>query len=485
MKRGSALSLVLAAVLGGALTACEWTIANDHGAGEGASGGRGYGSGAGPASGAACDAPGSPPGAPCPSPASGGCGAQVDRHKELLVVNRSVLDDHRARNDVAGAPWSFRSRLEELAGGAGGAGGAPALARAWLDTWSTVTSVGPDAAPVTPRPNAASALTSPWLALAPAGSTDLPLDRAPFRLIAIVNRLDLRARDCAGPAGELRFVYAATDPKTGAALAMTVAVEIPYPDTAPPDAWARRWHALGALPFGAEYNEALAALTSDVTAHARREDVRVRTDEAALSDTGFDWELRDFGLDAGGRLALLPLAQTPRMDLERSASLDAWAEGASGAIADGTFVLPGAFQAGSAPIPYASFTWGSTAMSEPTRRALSLATCNGCHGGERGADTLSFQHLAAPDAPYYGVGDGETRVSRYLDNGTGQGDELSRRATSLARALCAACAAPREPSDAEDAGDASDAGNAGNAGSPGDASAPGYPADPADACATP
>jgi hypothetical protein len=99
-------------------------------------------------------------------------------------------------------------------------------------------------------------------------------------------------------------------------------------------------------------------------------------------------------------------------------------------------------------------------MTPETRRAFSLATCNGCHGGERGGDTLPFQHIAAPEAAYYGSSDGETVVSRYLDNGSGRDDELARRAGSLVMALCRSCAAPAPPPTNDGGYSGTDAGGA-------------------------
>ncbi len=360
------------------------------------------------------------------------CDVKVDRWKELLVIHRSVLMDRRARNDVPHAPWSFRSRMEELAGGAD----VDAFVSAWIDQWRTVTSVGPDAAPVTPRPAANDVLSYP------------DLDHLPFRLVAIVNRLDLREREdaCTGGAGELRFVYTATDAK-GAAIAMNVIVEVPYPAARSPQEWAKKWHTLAGEPFGASYTDALAALTSEVMAGADPRGIRVRTNEIALGEeAGLPWELREFTLEVTGegrRLVEVPIAQTPRMDLARSPSLDSWIRESEARVRAGTHVLPGPFQAGAAEMPSSWFRWESSTLPSDLREAFSTRTCNGCHGGERQGDTLRFQHLAPFDAPgaYYGSSSGETQVSRWLHDPSGRDDELSRREKLLARALCSSCSA--------------------------------------------
>jgi len=442
--RSFVLSLVI--VSSALLAACEYRMGDEHGSyRDRDDGDHPYdpsSSGGGSAT-AVCGRPGQACTSPGPLPNE--CATKIDRWKELLVVNRSVLMDRRARNDIAGAPWSFRTRLEELAGSATAAS---ALASAWFEQWKTVTSVGVDLAPVTPRPKVDDVLLTPWRSLGGYGATELPLASAPFRLIAIVNRIDLRsdALACSGGAGELRFVYAVTNPTTKAALAMTVIVEIPYPATRTPQEWAKAWHALGEVPFGDAYNEKLATLTSAVTKDAKPDTWLVRTNEIAFGGDALKlpWEMREFALE-NGRLTQQALTATPRIELNRSPSLIAWAKENKKAVVDGSYVLPSAFQAGAAPIQNSWFTWDMPGLESTTQKALSLGTCNGCHGGATSENSLRFQHISAPDTPgsYYGTNDGETRVSEWLSSsGSSKSDELGKRETSLERALCKPCAAP-------------------------------------------
>ncbi|MDB4937281.1 MAG: hypothetical protein JWP87_4253 [Labilithrix sp.] len=418
-----------------ALAACEWHVSDDR---------------RDTSSSAASSREPARGGSSTPSSADGAaptCDVKLDRWKELLVINRSVLLDRRAKNDVAGAPWSFRTRLEELAGSPDDA---PALAAAWLDEWKTRTSVGADGAPVTPRPAVEDVLLAPWRYDA---SAPLAVDRAPFRLVAIANRLDLRENPlgCEGASGELRFVYTAVDAKTRLAIPFSVIVEVPYPASRTPRDWASRWHDIAKLPFGADYNEALATLTAEITSKASRSATRVRTNEVALgAKLGLPWELREFGLDpspGGARLVEVPLATTPRIELERSPSLDAWAQDNASKVLAGTHVLPGGMQAGAAPMRTSFFQWPSNTMPEDVRHALSMATCNGCHGGERPGDLLRFQHVAPGDTTsgYYTATNGETQVSSYLNDPSGGDDELGRRAASVARMLCTDCGVQSAP----------------------------------------
>jgi hypothetical protein len=353
------------------------------------------------------------------------CDVTIDRSKELLVTHRSVLLDRRARNDVPGSAFSFRTRLEELAGSPTAA---PALIEAWLDQWRTITTVGPNRAPVEPRPHVEDVLAAPWRAYAfdPA--------YAPFRLLAIVNRLDLRTSPdaCSGDAGQLRFVYTATNGTSS--IPMTVIVEIPYPRARTPQEWARAWHDLASLPFGDAYVAKLADLTTAVTSRSPPASWTLRTNEVALgARDNLPWELREFALSHHA-LVQIPIATTPRLELDDSKSLDTWATDNRASILAGTFILPSSFQAGAASIPNADFRWASPSLDESLRRSFSMGTCNGCHGGESRSFGLRFQHLAPPDAAYYGdATNGETRVSEWLT------EDLARREKSVASALCSTC----------------------------------------------
>lgn len=440
---------LLLPVLAASIAGCEWQIHDD---------GPARGTTASPQSGGASDPSSATDGTSTSTSTStsGGpaCSVTIDRWKELLVINRSVLADRRASNDVDGAPWSFRTRVEELAGTVADA---PAFVDAWLSEWRTRTSVGGDGAPVTPRPAVDVVILQPWRQSGGSGGgpttyaegTPLSLARAPFRLVAIANRLDLRERDlgCQGAAGELRFVYTAVDATTRLAIPFSVIVEIPYPASRSPREWAARWHDVASHPFGADYNDALAALTAEITSKAVPSTVRVRTNEVALGMTlGLPWELREFALDTAhgaARLVQVPLVATPRIDLQRSPSLDAWTQDNASKVLAGTYMLPGGLQAGAAPMSTSFFRWSSTTLTEELRHALSIGTCNGCHGGERPADLLRFQHVAPGDttAGYYTATNGETQVSRYLNDPSGGDDELGRRAKGMARMLCSDCAA--------------------------------------------
>ena len=286
-------------------------------------------------------------------------------------------------------------------------------------------------------------VTRPWLDAS--GGPRLDLTRAPFRLLAIVNRMDL-ADLSRGSAGEGRFVFGVVGPN-GEPLEFTVILEFHLPATtqADVDAWADAWHALGALPSDTEaFNAALEAITHRF---ARRDAAptrpngsainQVRTNELAL---GVPWEMREFTLNASGRLV-----QTPPALVNETPALAQFINANTTALLDGTHQVPPTFEGqpflgGSVFLNFRP-GWGAPPVVLPEARfRFSVNTCNGCHEAET---ATSFVHVA-PREPGKVAG-----LSRFLTggevpdlmtHGTRTFDELSVRAESLRARLC------REPS---------------------------------------
>jgi hypothetical protein len=359
-----------------------------------------------------------------------GSSQSVDRWKELLVDDPAIVGDARSSNAVKGAPFSFRSQLEWLAGSDDAA---PAFTRAWLEQWNTVTAVGDAKAPVTPRPEVEDVLVKPWTAMS--DGDDLDLSRAPFRLLAIVNRLDLAGDACSGSGGELRYVYTAVDPSSGASLDMTVNVEIPYPGSRSAHDWALEWHRVAQVDDDS-YAGSLVELMQELRDHVAPAEARVRTNEAALSAKA-GWELREFHVahDDNGDAALteVTLDSTPRDDLRPGVLADALQVDSS-RLFTGSFTLPSELQAGAASLPTPDFVWSVPGINDEVVRAFSQNTCNGCHGGE--TEALPFQHIAAGKTEGAPV-----RLSRFLNDPRGGADELARRGELLSSMLATQCVA--------------------------------------------
>jgi hypothetical protein len=424
---------------------------------------------AAPACPAAPVSPGPPPPAPdagtrdtgaAPSPPPASCrGGAVDRWKELLIVEASIIQSERARNESSEAPWSFRRRLEDLAG----LPAAADLAQRWLSHWRWVDSVAvlpglPSAARVaiTPRPSVDTVLLCPWLQLDPANACSgdctscydrrLSLAQAPFRLIAVVNRQDLATGSaCGRDGGELRFIYTAVNPRSGAPLPFTVSFEyrVALASTETRQRWAAGWRALGQLAFGPEFAARLDRLVAEGLGQATLH--RVQTNEVALGEPlGLPWELRQFVPVTGDRggLSLEPIAasHTPRLSLDGTAELGRWLQQNAGAILAGDNLLPPDMLAGGAPVPRPDFRWQAPGADPAVLAAFNRNSCSGCHGGA-GPGELAFQHVAPPIGYYGGVAAGPARVSRFLHQPSGAPDELGRRARLLQTAACEPCTA--------------------------------------------
>jgi hypothetical protein len=382
----------------------------------------------------------------------------VTRFKELLIVDPAVVGDSRADNGAGDRPWSFRARLEDLAGDPAAAG---PLADAWLQQWKTLTEVPASAAPgaaelaITPRSGVDEALRCPWLqrslgtsctdGCATCGSPRLDLEAAPFRLLAIVNRTDLAvAGACGADGGELRFVYGALAADGITALPLTVIFEyqIALPSGETLRDWAAAWHELGAADLDPSFAARLAPVVARGLGRATLH--RVLTNENAFGQSdGLPWEMRQFvpvQTDAGVlRLIEVATAQTPRLTLGASPDLGTWIDDNASSVLAGDNLLDARFLAASAPLPTADFAWRTLARDPAVNAAFNQNTCNGCHGG-RTADDVPFQHIAppAPTADYYGAATGPARISKYLNN-PGHDDELGRRERALAALLCGPC----------------------------------------------
>ena len=130
--------------------------------------------------------------------------------------------------------------------------------------------------------------------------------KAPFRLLAIVNRLDLRKTDDGDfHAGEGRFVFGLVDVESGCMPREFVVIfeyGQPAATVAEIQDWAHAWHGLSAHGFGPDYNESLEAVTHGFTGPGADPSKpngssinQIRTNEIVLDGP---WELREFRVEA-------------------------------------------------------------------------------------------------------------------------------------------------------------------------------------------
>lgn len=337
--------------------------------------------------------------------------ATVDFPRSLIVNAPTVVGDPSRSFDPctqAGNPngvWTFKHAITGLANTPVTGISAEHFTRRWLRRWQTDLVVND-------RPSLSRSGVSGFLDrwLTASGGTTLNLDRAPFRLLAFVNRIDLRENLTygAGSAGEGRLVFGAVDPANPCApLLFTVIFEYGITRTGclGLKAWAQQWFDLRNFTLGTpQYNAALEAITeqfvaanTDPTQFPNRSSLnQLRTNEFLNSP----WQLREFRLasdDADvGQLRQVTVKQNPRDDLNRQQIIADYVNANSALILLNRHVVPPEF-----PVPpgdpflgpqsnadFADFWDGlgpnpSTAITVPdSRERFSLNTCDGCHTGE-------------------------------------------------------------------------------------------------------
>jgi hypothetical protein len=357
-------------------------------------------------------------------------GTIIERFRELEVVDEAVVQDVAAKNANGGA-WSFRHAMEELAPSPGRAGD---FVRGWLQAW-----VASDAVR---GPALAAQVVCPWLRATPENACDaacarcagsaLDLSAAPFRLLAISNRIDLGAKpDALSPAGEGRLVFAITDgpgdSPSSAPLDATVILEYALLANQSPANWASTWHSLSAFAqTDGAYRQALAQVTESFvrrTPSGATGLSQLRVNEAAFGPSRV---FREFAIDdGGGALVSRGLRNTPRSDLNDSPALRTFVEDHANEVRADLHVLPLSMRA---PAIDTSLRWALTGVDEPTRKAFAEGTCNGCHASE--LPSLDGFHVS-PHAK------GPAKLSPFVnDPAHTSSDDLARREDFVQQLLC-------------------------------------------------
>lgn len=329
----------------------------------------------------------------------------VDPARELLVTSTSVVEDPARTFDPctgAGTPggaWTFGKLMRDMANQPSSGVAAEDFVSNWITSWNSQQATATFAVPGRP---AVQSIIDHWPKLA---NGKLDLDKAPFRLLAIVNRLDLRTGSAyaSGDAGEGRFVFGLVDQSStgtcagGSTRPFTVIFEykVPISGCNAVHSYAAQWRALGDIALGdAAFNPALQAVTDQFTAANAAPGKpngsaigQIRTNENALDPI---WELREFHLLADHQLHTVSPVQVPQSTLNQSVSLEQFINGNLAGLAVGAVDIPPTFngqpfQAGSSLNPLPLIAWRGTSISPATtneRFHLSLGTCNSCHGRE-------------------------------------------------------------------------------------------------------
>lgn len=371
----------------------------------------------------------------------------IDTFKELLIVDEDVLADPRSQNATTG-PWSFRHAVENMAPPGTDPG---EFVRSWFLSWGgsrTFNGFTLDLQGEEREANMQRLLVCPWLKATPenacdadcrtCGSQKLDLAKAPFRLIAISNRVDLREEVPGSPNGEGRLLFSLTDgPADSPAsqpLAMVAIFEYRLPTDRTAKEWGESWHALG--KFSATEEPYRAALQQVTDAFTKRGSDPSRLNGSAIgqvrtNDNAFNWiwQLRQFELDpANGSLRLSAVRNTPGEALNNSPALRDYLTKNADAVRANFYEMPASLRAGSADS--LRYSWSVPEVDEPTRKAFASGTCNGCHGSE----VITVVDTAFHVSPFR---KGLEKLSPFIYDPTSKKpDDLSVRATRVRKALC-------------------------------------------------
>lgn len=341
----------------------------------------------------------------------------VDPTRELVITNVSVVDDCFRTTWFGACPapvlpatrgaWTF-GRLAEGIFGTNVPATLHTEVMRWLNEWRIVKVVNGEVVPA--RGAIQNLVINPWLAAS--GGVQLDMRRAPFRLLAIVARLDLR-QPPGGPtgttAGEGRFVFGLLDPNGNQTeYLLILEYGLDAKDCNGILGWANLWHNLGTIPFGPNYNAALQKVTdlfTTINASPAKPNGsalnQARTNDFFLAAP---WELREFTLQpTGGVVAGLlqsTVAQTPANAHQNTGLLANYVNVNTPAILAGTYTVPlvwaGFNFRGGASTHALNFNWDGPAPACTSianlnaRHDFSLNTCNGCHGAE--TNTV-FKHV--------------------------------------------------------------------------------------------
>jgi hypothetical protein len=315
----------------------------------------------------------------------------------------------------------------------------PAFTERWLRQWLSTQTVNGRGVPA--RTNMATQILNAWPRLS---TGELDLNRSPFKLVAIINRLDL-GRGKGGPygssgAGELRFVFTVMNSTTCVrpynSFEVIFEFGVPRTQCLQVKAWAQSWLGLSSssLILGSSaYNSQLESLTEQVVLRNAAPSKpngsainQVRTNEVMLASP---WEMREFRIfstaanpreftttSVPGHLSEHVTVRTPFDMFNNTPTLTSFLANPANnaAILAGTHDVPLDYGTttnflGAWPqMPTTAFFWNAPNLSTVSnginvRHKFSLNTCNGCHARET---STGFTHVGPTGAlsPFLATG---------------------------------------------------------------------------------
>jgi len=384
-----------------------------------------------------------------------GIAAAIDSEKSLLIRDPAVVQDPSRTFDVctgSGNPngvWTFKHLVTEMANTPVTGVTPEEFVRMWLSHWEAPQTVNGWSVP---DRNAGihSAILDDWQTASGGPNSPLNLDIAPFQLIAIVNRVDLRDNLSygGGSAGEGRFVFQVMDSSCTPRLS-TIIFEygIEKNSCSAVKSWGQQWADLSGMVIGSPaYNAALETITeSFVQANA----APGKPNGSALNQLrtndffyGNPWELREFVISGAGwnqhLLMQNTVAQTPDTTLNNTVTLRDFVNSGATNVPLKFPTIANPFRGGSSIVPNPFFVWNEAGiLPRQLRHEFSLNTCNGCHAGET---NTFFTHIHPGSIPV-GLSGFLTGISVTDPDGAPVRtfNDLARRATDLDSLINSSC----------------------------------------------
>lgn len=273
--------------------------------------------------------------------------------------------------------WTFGYMMASMAGATDvDSPVAKTFVKSWLKLWLSNQQPNASKAPALPRPAIFDSLIVPWMVASGCSAGDtldtctlFDLKKAPFRLLAFVNRIDLPAIAGYSAGGEFRVVFGAlgfdfNNPGAGTngPLQATAILEYNLPRTSSLITWANKLHALSAidptstapvapnnLPATVEYRNQLQLITDAVVgplpfagqvpnnsniSHVRTNEIAFDCQSGSKPCNGDDpdptlavWEARQFRLPGlpgqmGQLLVQDTVSQTPQTADNKTPTID-------------------------------------------------------------------------------------------------------------------------------------------------------------------
>ncbi len=398
-------------------------------------------------------------------------GTDAFQEHVLMIRDLSVVQDAtRTWSPCSGGNptgvWTFNHLMTNNANQAA-SGIDPAIyTENWLANWTTPPTINGH----TVSARNIAPILSAWPKRAD-GHVDLT--KSPFRLLAIVSRVDLRRTTGGGGSyttstsgnfidgGEARFVFGLIQGCSVKPFTVIFEYRVPKCGCTDVKAWAQQWVALNALPFGAPYNAALQNITEQY-AKANANPARPngsalgqqRTNEIFLAGP---WELREFQLTQfpWSLLNETTTADTPIDSFNGSPTFQSWVQtkvepplfpaGFQQAIPPVPLFFPATSYLGSNP--QAPILWNAPGLNLAilkenwARERAGLASCNGCHSTETNTGFTHVNPLTAVGtrAALSGFLTGITVADPAFGSPSRDFDDLARREIDIQQVAAMSC----------------------------------------------